>query len=287
MVDPDFEKEQQAVKEVGWKSSLISFEELSSGNISSSVRYVQPADLMIPGLYRGWMMTPEQYQQLYEVLLQKNIRLINSPEEYRHCHYLPASYEKIKDITPLTRWLPIDPPVDWEAVLAAVEVFGDGPIIVKDFVKSEKHHWEEACFIPRASDQQKLQSVVNSFLELRGEGLNEGLVFRQYEELEFLTMHSQSGMPLTMEFRIFFVNRQVSQVCQYWGEGAYGDSRPALTPFIERAQNIQSNFFTMDIAKKKNGEWIIMELGDGQVAGLPSQTDCLQFYQSLKTCLTE
>lgn len=27
-------------------------------------------------------------------------------------------------------------------------------------------------------------------------------------------------------------------------------------------------FFTVDIAKKSNGEWIIMELGDGQVSGL-------------------
>lgn len=31
---------------------------------------------------------------------------------------------------------------------------------------------------------------------------------------------------------------------------------------------MQSNFFTVDIAKKANGEWIIMELEDGQVSGL-------------------
>ena len=37
----------------------------------------------------------------------------------------------------------------------------------------------------------------------------------------------------------------------------------------------------MDIAKKKNGEWIIMELGDAQVAGLPESVDCDQFYKKL------
>ncbi len=34
----------------------------------------------------------------------------------------------------------------------------------------------------------------------------------------------------------------------------------------------------MDIAKIKNGEWIIIELGNGQVAGLPDNVDRFQFY---------
>lgn len=38
----------------------------------------------------------------------------------------------------------------------------------------------------------------------------------------------------------------------------------------------------MDVAKKKNGDWIIMELGDGQVAGLPDNADKDKFYNSLK-----
>ena len=38
----------------------------------------------------------------------------------------------------------------------------------------------------------------------------------------------------------------------------------------------------MDIAKKKDGEWIIVELGDGQVAGLPENADKATFYKQLK-----
>lgn len=80
--------------------------------------------------------------------------------------------------------------------------FGNKSIIVKDFVKSEKHHWNDACFIPRASDETKVLEVVNRFLELRGNALNEGVVFRAFEELEFLTNHSKGGMSLTKEFRM-------------------------------------------------------------------------------------
>ena len=38
----------------------------------------------------------------------------------------------------------------------------------------------------------------------------------------------------------------------------------------------------MDVAKKKDGDWIIMELGDGQVAGLPDNADRNEFYNNLK-----
>ncbi|MBL3657241.1 ATP-grasp domain-containing protein [Fulvivirga sediminis] len=50
----------------------------------------------------------------------------------------------------------------------------------------------------------------------------------------------------------------------------------------EIALSIKSNFFTMDVAKKTNGDWIIMELGDGQVAGLPDNADKEEFYHNLK-----
>ena len=40
----------------------------------------------------------------------------------------------------------------------------------------------------------------------------------------------------------------------------------------------------MDIARQKNGELIIIELGDGQVAGLPDKTNRNEFYEQLKIC---
>ena len=36
----------------------------------------------------------------------------------------------------------------------------------------------------------------------------------------------------------------------------------------------------MDIAQKENGEWMIVELGDGQVSALPEKADVKRFYQS-------
>ncbi|MGH2386983.1 MAG: ATP-grasp domain-containing protein [Chloroflexota bacterium] len=38
----------------------------------------------------------------------------------------------------------------------------------------------------------------------------------------------------------------------------------------------------MDVARRTDGEWTIIELGDGQVAGLPESADGLAFYAALK-----
>lgn len=278
-IDPDYFGEKKAAHSVGFDSSVISYEKLVQGNISGALQEIKQQDSKEIGIYRGWMLTPTQYQQLYDGLRSKNIFLINSPEEYKHCHYLPESYYKIQSLTPKSNWT-IE--LDQESINSLLLDFGDSPIIVKDYVKSEKHNWESACYIPSASDIDAANTVVKNFLELRGESLNQGIVFRKFEELEFLTQHSKSGMPLTKEFRIFFIDRKLMAVFDYWEEGDYGDTKPSLDSFIEVAQNIKSSFFTMDIAKKKDGDWIIMELGDGQVAGIPENVDEVAFYQSLK-----
>ena len=149
-------------------------------------------------------------------------------------------------------------------------------------MKSEKHNWNDACFIPNASDKMNVQKIVNRFIELRGDYLNEGIVFREFLELEFLTEHSKSKMPLTKEFRIIFLNKKVVQIFNYWDEGNYDSEKPDIDFFQNIAEKVESNFFTMDVAKKKNGGWIIMELGDGQVAGLPDNANRNNYYNELK-----
>lgn len=283
VIEADYEEEANAAKNAGFRFHLLSFEELTAGNVSKALKFVPKSENLELGMYRGWMLTPDQYQNLYEGLLDKNIKLINSPEEYKHCHYLPNSYEKIEGKTPKSLWTTN---LDLSNIETITSAFGANPIIIKDFVKSEKHHWEEACFIPDASDKEKLKSVVERFLELRGDALNEGLVFREFEELEFLTHHSKSQMPLTKEFRIFFANKQVVFISNYWEEGDYADEKPDSEEFIAIAQTIESIFFTIDIAQKKNGDWLIMELGDGQVTGLPDSTDKNEFYEKLKEIIS-
>lgn len=59
-----------------------------------------------------------------------------------------------------------------------------GPGIIKDWVKSLKHHWEEACFVSDVHDESELARVATRFLELRGADLERGVVVHAFEDIE-------------------------------------------------------------------------------------------------------
>ncbi len=94
IIEPDYEEEKSAAVKAGFDFSLISFEELIDDDIALALKFVTETKDKEFGIYRGWMLTLLQYENLYSGLLTKNIELINSPTEYKHCHYLPDSYEK-------------------------------------------------------------------------------------------------------------------------------------------------------------------------------------------------
>lgn len=279
LVEPDYEKEKNSALKNSLPFSLISYEELVSGNISKALKNITKNDSKELAVYRGWMLTPNQYTNLFNGLLSKGFQLINSPDNYKHCHYLPESFHLIKSKSPKSLWTTN---LEESNVLKLAEEFGQTSIVIKDFVKSEKHNWEDACYIENANNKSKVKAVVSKFLELRGNSLNQGIVFRQFEKLQFLIKHSQSGMPLTLEYRLFFLNGMLIDILNYWDEGDYNEKPHSLDCFEKIAKTIKSNFFTMDIAKKENGDWIIMELGDGQVSGLPDNANTDLFYGKLK-----
>ena len=281
--DAAYETEINAAKKLGLACSLISFETLvEEQNAPRAVRKVEAASNEEMAIYRGWMLKPHVYEQLYQALAAKGLALINTPAAYKHCHYLPEAYPVLVGHTPRTTWLRTGPDVALEKVMEALQPFGDRPVIVKDFVKSRKHEWLAACYIPSATDSSAVERVVTHFVHLQGADLNEGLVFREFMEFEPLTTHSQSGMPLTREFRLFVLDTQVMLAAPYWEEGEYDtDTHLPLEMVREVAAKVQSRFFTLDIAKRVDGSWTIVEPGDGQVAGLPASVDVETFYQAL------
>lgn len=284
--DSVYEAEVEAAQESGFDHALISFEPIVyEDNPNRATRRIDTVPGTALGVYRGWMMTPQQYGLLYDALQRKGIQLINDLPAYQHCHYLPSSYSVIAEYTSRSTWMKTQGNPDIDEVMHLLEPFDSEPIIVKDFVKSRKHEWNEACYIPSAADQSAVELVVRRFLELQGDDLNEGLVFREYVEFAPLAVHSRSGMPLTKEFRLFFLDGELMYCIPYWEEGDYAGQAPDVDRFLSVARKVQSRFFTMDIAERRDGEWLIVELGDGQVAGLPDNADPTDFYRALKARL--
>jgi len=281
--DPDFMAEHDAAKAAGFTMLLFSFEILTKDKDGyTATRRIKPAEELLDIIYRGWMLKPADYTLLYNTLLSKKYRLINSPAEYQRCHYLPESYAFVQSHTAKTVWLKVENcQVNYADVFDAIEVFGQAPLIIKDYVKSQKHYWDTACFIASAADKEKVKSSIDNLIALQGDDLNEGIVIREFLQLKDIAVHPKSGMPLKQEYRLFYLHKKLLAVYDYWDEAYTTNEELPLDFFNAIAAEVQSNFFTMDIAKTITNEWTIIELGDGQVSGLPDKADINEFYTAL------
>jgi len=278
-VEPDFEAERDAAKAAGLGTALVDHSRMLAGEAAAGVARVPEG--AGAAIYRGWMLRPNQYEAMHAALVARGCALVNTVQQYRACHYLPEGYAWIEGRTPRSVWFPVDGVLRLEQLRDAVVPFGDSALIVKDYVKSQKHYWKEACFIPSASDLPAVERVVRRFLELQGDDLNEGLVIREYLPLKVVGIHPKSGMPLAAEFRIFWLDGEPVLSHRYWGDLTMFDVPLPWAELTPIAADIQSRFFTMDVAFLADSGWTIVELGDGQVAGLPATDLASEFYQRL------
>lgn len=276
--DPVYAEEAAAATACGLSHALLRIEPLVERADATLATRGVPAREPGPALYRGWMLAPDRYAALHAALASKGDLLLTSPDAYRHAHWLPESYDAIAQWTARSVWLP-ERELSVDRAVALARAFGRRPLLVKDYVKSRKHEWAEACFIPDATDAAAVARVVSRFLDLTGSELQGGLVLREFLKLETVGKHGRSGMPLAREWRVFWLDGDPILVAPYWPEVA-GDPPPVAT-FAAAAARVQSRFFTMDLARRADGDWIIVELGDGQVAGLPEGADPVAFYRAI------
>lgn len=280
-VDPDFAAEAELARSLGAPVSVLHLEPLlESGEARRAVRFVEGAGGEERGVYRGWILPAPVYGRLHGTLAQaKGIALLNSPEAYRAAQHLPLAYPCLAGHTPETVWVAADE-LSPERIVAAAAQLGGGPLLVKDYVKSEKHAWEEACFIPSGTDGAAVLRVVDAFRARRGEALEGGVVLRRFVPLRRTGVHPSSGMPVAMEVRCFFVGGTPTARVRYW-EGQQ-DALPAVPDaLLALGARIDSPFFTMDFAQREDGGWTVIETGDGQVSGFPGGAGMRAVYAAL------
>lgn len=285
-VDSSYELEFNNCLKLDYNVELLSFEEIILSNYSKSLKKISKFENLEIVIYRGWMLKETEYKTLYDELLNFNHKLINDPTQYLLCHYLPYNYELISEYTPKTIWMDVDEKNHYNIsdIMEKLKVFNGQPIILKDYVKSQKHNWKEACFIEDSSNEENVKRITDKFIELQANNLTKGLVFREFIEFDFLNYHPKSKMPLTKEFRLFFFYNELIGVMNYWDEGEYENQIiEEIDLFKNIAKKITSNFFNMDVAKSKSGKWYIVELGDGQVTGFPDNFDSESLYKKIQS----
>ncbi|NEA60341.1 ATP-grasp domain-containing protein [Streptomyces sp. SID13666] len=259
--DANFAPEARAARELGLTVALLDHDALLAGDPATAVARVPRGTG--PAWYRGWMVPGDHYSNLAQALDARGCTLLTEPDRYRAAHELPGWYGTFEELTPRSVWLPVDAgrPPDTAALAALTAPLGGGPGIVKDFVKSRKHEWDEACYVPDLADTERLAAVTACFVERQGDFLAGGVVVRAFEQF------TDTG-----EARVWWLDAQPVLVT------AHPDTpqlrpRPALDRVQPLVAALGCRFVTTDLALRADGQWRVIEVGDGQVSDLPPDAD--------------
>jgi hypothetical protein len=132
--------------------------------------------------------------------------------------------------------------------------------------------------------------AINIYFELSSDSLigSQGVIFRRYEKLETFEI-GINGLPFANEWRFFFYKGEMISYGYYWGiaENIPDKIDPEGIEFAQKVANIckdYANFYVLDVAKKENGEWVLVEVNDGSMSGLSCNDDDV-FYISLSNVL--
>lgn len=226
-----YREEYLAAKSVGLSCSLYSVEDFELGSLKP--RPVFSTDEEV--IYRGWMLTPSLYSELYLSIRSKNGKPITSPEQYRHCHYLPEWYGSCVSFTPKTIFC--DRNSDFKSILSK---YVWDKYFVKDYVKS--------LTTSRGSVAQtvaEIHEIIELIEKFKG-CIEGGICIREFENF----------VAETEERYFIFKGRPFA--------------RDGIVPTIveEVALRVESPFFSVDIIANPQGELRLIELGDGQVSDL-------------------
>ena len=217
-------------------------------------------------IYRGWMMSPEQYSNFYNLLLKKNIRLINNPNNYRLFHLFPNIYETLKEDTAKMEIYPLHQQIDIEKLKKNFQKF-----MVKDYVKSVKCT-DFPKFFDHNVEQKDFDRCMEIFYNYRGYLLTGGICIKEFLDLKYYGKN-------TNEYRVFYMNNKVATVTRNSNQENNTPQPPKY--LIEKYKNLDSPFYTIDYAELKDGSWKIIEAGDGGVSGLPDTQDYDLFFRKL------
>jgi hypothetical protein len=222
-----------SLENAGFNTAAISLESLESSSPKINPVLWQNAQV----IYRGWMLSPSDYEFLTNAIENVGASAFTSKTEYLATHYLPNWYPLIADLTPETKFYSVDDDLENELRTLGWEQF-----FIKDYVKSLKT--SVGSIIDQAS---KIGIVIAEMQKFRGT-IEGGICVRKVEN--FIPKSEKRYFVLRGKVFAASLNEEIPNIVE------------------ECAQRIESKFFSVDVVKRQDGVYRIVEIGDGQVSDL-------------------
>lgn len=201
------------------------------------------------------------YEQNYTALQKEGITLIHSPSEHDQCSFLPLWYPLLSDLTPKSIVYTHLP------TAKIVEQDFDWPIFVKGERQTHKHKKSLSII----EDSKQFESLLvhwqqDSMLHWQK------MVCRQFIPLQAVEKNLGDRLPSSFEFRLFYWKKKLISIGPYWYEASpYHlselDRQMVVALGDEVARRLSAHFLVVDVAKTAEGQWILIEVNDGQESG--------------------
>ncbi|WP_210521472.1 ATP-grasp domain-containing protein [Hymenobacter terricola] len=218
-VDPMWQEEMDVARSCGYSVCLFDSEQ--------EKLYQQP-NPQRPSLYRGWMLSVAEYQNLANMT-----PLLVSSDMYLASHQATGWYDSISGFTPRSSFV----------------AAGDAEAAVESFMQQTGK-----CFIKGLTKSFGPESVIASRTEF-------DVLWQKHEVAppDLLFVREFVGLSSQAEQRFFVVRNEAF--------GAAETPFPeVLRPALEALKSRW--FYTVDIAYTQTGQPIIIEVGDGQVSDI-------------------
>ena len=218
------------------------------------------------------------YNELEEDIKKLGGKLINSHLQHQMVSDIQNWYPYLSDFTPKT-WLRLeDVPADYT-----------GPFFLKGNINSRKQLFKTHSF---AANRKEMLDV---YFRLMEDSLiqHQGVCIREFVNLKQYGINDITGCPVSKEFRIILYRDKIVAKGYYWSDYSEELNYPNPSEIDEslvqeaiKRMGDQANLWCLDVAQKEDGSWMVVELGDAQMAGLSAiQPD--EFYKNLSEIVGE
>lgn len=263
--DEHFADEYAAARDLDIDRALVDHDALAAGDAADGIPGLSASDDVV---YRGWMLNADRYAEFADAAADRGARLRTSAADYRAAHELPGWARQLEAFTAQTAWTSGDSLTRFDEACASL---GGGPAVLRDYVKSAKHYWDTAVFIPDVADLDGARQIATRFREIRDDDFTGGFVVRRFERY------------VSAEVRTWWVDGQCAL------STPHPDTSDDVVPDFAVPEGLADAvaalglpFVTADFARREDGVWRLIELGDGQVSDRPRSTDP----EALLTALT-
>lgn len=221
--------------------------------------------------YASHSSTLPYYEELDRDLKIQGSRLINTYEMHKYI----ANFEYYHDISEYTfkTWFQLQ------------DIPEEGSFVIKGTTNSKKQEWATKMYA--ANKREAIEKAA----ELKTDSMlsTQDIIVRKFEQLEIID-YDIKGMPLANEHRFFIYKDTILSHGFYWSSiEKKGQINQEGIDLVQKVANIlqdKINFYVIDIAQKKDGTWIVVEINDGQQSGL-SDNDPQVLYSNLQKALSK